>query len=228
MPMELHELHPMLVHMPLALLPAAALVDVAAASADSRPRRYLLDAAGRKLWWAGVGAAALAGVAGMAASQEVRADDPRARDAMWLHGIGNLGILLAGIGLASWRTTHRVSPVSAVLGASAVGASIYTAWLGGELVYTHGIGVKAMGATAPAGVERRVPLRSWRAPGQLLADAGRGLVWLLGRGGKLAARKEPLAAGAATQADRPPALSATPSAPVIPGVGSGSQLRPIG
>jgi uncharacterized membrane protein len=225
MAMMLHELHPTLIHLPLALLPTAAAVDVAAALTDGRVKRYVLDSAGRKLWWAGVGAAALAGVAGMAASQEVRADDPRARDAMWVHGIGNVGILLGGIGLASWRSTHRVSATSAVLGASAVGAAIYTAWLGGELVYTHGVGVKALQATAPNGVATQTPLRSLRAPVELLRDAGKGLAWLLGRGAKLAARREPLAEGAATRADEPAHLGA-PNAPVIPGLGS--QLRPIG
>jgi type IV pilus assembly protein PilN len=124
MPMQLHELHPSLVHAPLTLLPAAALVDVMAASASGRLRRRVLDRIGRSLWWAGVGAAALAGVAGMAASQEVRAEDPRAHDAMWLHGMGNVGVLLAGGGLAAWRSAHRVTTASAALGASAVGGLV--------------------------------------------------------------------------------------------------------
>ena len=175
MPMQLHELHPSLVHLPLVVLPTAALVDVAAVSTGRRVRRVLLDAAGKRLWWAGVGAAAFAGIAGMAASQEVRADDPRARDAMWVHGIGNVGILLGGVGLAAWRSTHRATVASAALAASAVGASLYTAWLGGQLVYTHGVGVKTSPATAANGVAVEMPLRSLRAPGQLLRDAARGL-----------------------------------------------------
>ncbi|GEJ59551.1 DUF2231 domain-containing protein [Anaeromyxobacter diazotrophicus] len=222
MPMQLHELHPSLIHLPLALLPGAALTDALAATSRGRLRRLALDRVGRTMWWAGVGAAALAGVAGMAASQEVRADDPRARDAMWLHGAGNLGVLLAGAGLASWRSTHRVTATSATMGAAAVAAAVYTAWLGGELVYTHGVGVKAQPAAAANGARPATPpLRSWAAPGRMLADAGRGLAWLLRRGGRAALRKEPLAAGAATQPDRP----------LVPPPGGGawdSQLRPIG
>ena len=97
---------------------------------------------------------------------------------MWLHGMGNFGILLAGAGLAAWRSSHRASALTAALGVGAVGAAIYTAWLGGELVYTHGAGVVRLGglaAEAPA-------LFSRHAPGRLARDAGRGLAWLLRRG----------------------------------------------
>ncbi|HET9594722.1 MAG TPA: DUF2231 domain-containing protein, partial [Anaeromyxobacteraceae bacterium] len=186
MPLQIHELHPTLVHAPLVLLPAAAGVDLAAVSARGRLRRFALDAAGRRLWWVAVGSAALAGAAGMAASQEVHLEDPAARDAMWLHGMGNTCILLAGVGLAAWRSGHRATAASAAMGAAAVGAAVYTAWLGGELVYTHGAGVKRMGAADSP------PLFSARGPARLLADAGRGLAWLMGRAGRLAARKEPL------------------------------------
>jgi uncharacterized membrane protein len=221
MPMQLHELHPSLVHLPLALLPGAALVDVMAASARGLVRRTALDRVGRALWWAAVGAAALAGAAGMAASQEVRADEPRARDAMWLHGTGNVGILLAGAGLAAWRSTHRANVASAALGASAVAAVVYTAWLGGELVYSHGVGVKAQPPGARNGARPQTArLRSWRAPGRLLLDAGRGLVWLIGRGGRVVTRREPLAAGAVTQADLPAGTDGGAAWP--------QQLRPIG
>lgn len=220
MPMQLHELHPSVIHMPLALLPSAAVVDVMAASASGRVRRLVFDRIGRTLWWAGVGAAAIAGVAGMAASQEVRAEDPRVRDAMWLHGAGNVAILLAGAGLASWRTTHRATAVTAGLGAGAVGAALYTAWLGGQLVYTHGVGVKTQPASAHGGVSAEaVPLWSRGAPGRLLRDAGRGFAWLLRHGSRLAARQERLAPGAAT---------AAPPHPGARDAGWGTQLRPMG
>jgi uncharacterized membrane protein len=219
MPLQVHELHPTLIHLPLALLPSAALVDVAAASSGRRIRRAVLDRFGRTLWWAGVGAAALAGAAGLAASQEVRAEEPRARDAMWLHGIGNVGILLVSSGLAAWRSTHRVSLASAALGTGAVAAAIYTAWLGGELVYTHGVGVKAQPTSALNGARHDTPpLRSWTAPGRLLLDAGRGVAWLLGRGGRVLSRREPLASGVATQADLRPS----------DGGGWQGQVRPMG
>ncbi len=203
MAMHLHELHPSVIHAPLVLLPTAATLDVMAVSARGRVRRRALDAAGRRLWWLGVGAAGLAGIAGMAASQEIRLEEGRARDAMWLHGIGNMGILLAGVGLASWRSTHRATPTTALLAAGAIGAALYTAWLGGELVYTHGAGVKALPSGAPSGIADSPRLLSAQAPWRLLRDAALGLRWLLGRGGRLVARREPLARGSATRASEP-------------------------
>ncbi len=196
MAIQLHELHPMLIHAPLVLLPGAAATDVAAASSRWGLKRLALDVAGRKLWWAGVGSALAAGLAGMAASQEIRLEDDEARDAMWLHGMGNLGILLAGTGLAAWRSSHRASTLSAVLGASAVGAAVYTAWLGGELVYTHGAGVKGLPAGARAGVEDSPHLLSASAPWRFLRDAARGMAWLFSRTAGVATRRAPLMSGA--------------------------------
>jgi uncharacterized membrane protein len=198
-PMQLHEVHPSVIHAPLALLPAAAVIDVLAASRGRPLRRFALDRAGRRLWWLGVGSAAFAGLAGMAASQEVHLEDPRARDAMWLHGMGNTLILLAAAGLAGWRSGHRATPVTAGIGAAAVGAALYTAWLGGALVYTHGAGVTALVGES-ASLRRSPRLLSLSAPVAFVRDAAKGLAWLLSRGTRVATRREPLAPGAATEA----------------------------
>ena len=58
----------------------------------------------------GVGAGVLAGVTGLAASQEIKAEDPRSEDMMWLHGAANFAILLGATGLALWRTFRRPAP----------------------------------------------------------------------------------------------------------------------
>jgi uncharacterized membrane protein len=159
------------------LLPAAALVDLGAAtSGDARTA-----ALGRRLWWLGVGAAGLAGVAGLAASQEIKADDSHSSDMMWLHGIGNFTILLGGVGLALWRTYRRPTIAEAAIGLGASALSMYTAYLGGEMVYSHGIGVRAVPRVAPTGVRESPPLLSRQAPVTFLRDAGRGLAWLLRR-----------------------------------------------
>ena len=105
MAMRVHELHAASTHAPLVLLPAAALVDLAAAVSGDRRQAAL----GRKLWWLGVGAGALAGVAGLAASQEIKAEDARSEDMMWLHGAANFMILLGATGIALWRTLRRPS-----------------------------------------------------------------------------------------------------------------------
>ena len=97
---------------------------------------------------------------------------------MFVHGFGNLTLVLSALGVATWRSRHRASPTSAAAGLLAAGAATYTAYLGGELVYAHGAGVIRLGgfaAEAPA-------LFSRAAPGRLARDAARGLLWILRRG----------------------------------------------
>ena len=189
MPMRTHELHPSIVHAPLVLLPATAFIDLLAAV---RPLDRRLDRAGRRLWWTTAGGALLVGLTGMAASQEIDVRDPRARDVMFLHGIGNFALVLAAFGVAAWRTANRASMTSACAGLAASAASLYTAYLGGELVYSHGAGVKALGGAAA----RTPPLLSSAAPGRLAGDAVRGLVWLLSRGRRAATGEERVERGA--------------------------------
>ena len=101
MAMHVHELHAASTHAPPAGSPAAV-------SGDRRKA-----ALGRKLWWWGVGAGALAGVAGLAASQEIKAEDARSEDMMWLHGAANFAIVLGATGIALWRTFRRPSVTAA-------------------------------------------------------------------------------------------------------------------
>jgi uncharacterized membrane protein len=179
MPMLTHELHPALVHAPLTLLPTAAIVDL---SATFLPRAHPLHRVGRNLWWATAASGLLAGLAGMAASQEIdltdgAADPDRARDRMFLHGIGNLMLVTSALGIAVYRTRRRANLTTALSGLAATGAAVWTAYLGGELVYAHGAGVKAMGPG-----QQRVPaLFSRQAPGRLARDAARGLAWIARR-----------------------------------------------
>lgn len=183
MAMRTHELHPSLVHAPLALLPAAAIVDVLAAA---RPRNRELDRLGRALWWATAASGLVTGLTGMAASQEIQLDTDHARDMMFLHGLGNLGLVVSALGVAAWRSRHRGSATSAAAGLLAAGVATYTAYLGGELVYAHGAGVVRLGgaaAEAPA-------LFSRAAPGRLVRDAVGGLSWLLRRGARALSGRE--------------------------------------
>ena len=188
MAMKLHELHPSMIHAPLVLLPTAALVDFAAAGT----RGTRLSRTGATLWTLGAGAGLLAGLAGMAASQEVKADDKAVDDAMWLHGIGNLGLVVAAASMALFRMRRRPSVTSAVIGLAASGASIYTAYLGGELVYGSGVGVKSMSERAQAGVKPGVPdVLSAQAPGRFLRDALQGFTWLVRRAAALISGEQP-------------------------------------
>jgi hypothetical protein len=97
---------------------------------------------------------------------------------MFLHGMGNFGLVLSAFGVAAWRSRNRATLTSAVAGLLASAASVYTAYLGGELVYSHGAGVKALGGAAA----ESPALFSAQAPGRLVRDAVRGLGWLLSRG----------------------------------------------
>jgi uncharacterized membrane protein len=183
MPLRTHELHPSLVHAPLVLLPAAAAVDLLAALS---PRDRRLDRVARRLWWATAGGSLLVGLTGMAASQEIDPGSDRARDMMFLHGVGNLLLVLSAFGVAAWRSRNRASLTSAVTGLVASGASIYTAYLGGELVYSHGVGVKPLGGAAA----ETPALFSREGPARLARDAFRGLGWLLSRGYRAVSGRE--------------------------------------
>jgi uncharacterized membrane protein len=174
MAMRTHELHPAIVHVPLTLLPTAAIMDVLAAGA---PRNRTLDRTSQALWWATAVSGLVTGLAGMAASQEIEVDSDHARDMMFLHGIGNFGLVVTAFGVAAWRSRNRATATSVASGLVATGVALYTAYLGGELVYTHGAGVKTLGgraAEAPALFSREGPARLGR-------DAVRGLAWLARR-----------------------------------------------
>jgi uncharacterized membrane protein len=200
MSMRTHELHPSLVHAPLVLLPATALLDLLAAV---RPLDRRLDRVARRLWWATAGGSLFVGLTGMAASQEIELRDERARDMMFLHGMGNFLLVLSAFGVAAWRTRNRASVTSAVAGLLASATAVYTAYLGGELVYAHGAGVRALGgaaAEAPA-------LFSAQAPGRLARDAVRGLGWLLSRGRRAVSGKQRVDRGALAEPAEPQAFA---------------------
>ena len=221
MALKLHELHPPLIHAPLVLLTAAAAVDLVAAQ-TYRPSTERL---GAKLWWWGAGAGLVAGLAGMAASQEVKGGDPKVDDAMYLHGIGNLGLVIAAAGMAIFRSRSRPSVTSATIGLAACGAAIYTAYLGGELVYGSGVGVKEMSEKAKSGVQPGVPnLFSAEAPLRLLADAAKGLAWLLGRTVELLRGEKPLEKGALKGGET--SVVPGPMTKMSPGKGQGDLLTP--
>jgi uncharacterized membrane protein len=192
MAMHVHELHAASTHAPLVVLPAAALVDLAASISGDRGQAAL----GRKLWWLGVGAGALAGVAGLAASQEIKADDARAEDMMWLHGAANFMIVLGATGIALWRSVRRPSVASAAIGLGACGLATYTAYLGGEMVYAHGVGVRTMPWIAPTGVRQSPSVLSAAAPAVFVRDVVKGFAWLIRRTVRAFSGRQPVSRGA--------------------------------
>ena len=191
MEMRVHELHPTLIHAPLALLPSTVVIDLTAALTGNRD----LDKAARTLWWTTAASGLLAGLAGMAASQEVKADR-HARDMMLLHGLGNVSLVVGAFGIAAWRASHRSSWVTSLLGLSAFGLASYTGWLGGEMVYAHGVGVKELTMKDEELDQLSPRLLSRQAPLRLLSDAVKGFGWLLGRARRSLAGRERLDPGA--------------------------------
>ncbi|QDE93210.1 hypothetical protein BHS06_31830 [Myxococcus xanthus] len=186
--MLLYELHPALVHMPLALLPTAAVADlISVTTGDGTWARVA-----RRIWVAGSIGGLLAGVSGLAASQEVRLETPRARDMTFLHGVGNASVLLGALGVTVWRLRREPSAATVALGLGACGLALCTAALGGKMVYELGVGQPASmsNANAPALLSRDAPLL-------LVRDALRGAQWLVTRAREVLVGGRPLAKGAA-------------------------------
>ena len=74
--------------------------------------------------------------------------------------------------LAAWRWRHDdVGPGYLLAGGAAFGLMAYSAWLGGEMVYSHGIGVKEAGK-----VRDDVPELSADGAGRATARAARDAV----------------------------------------------------
>jgi len=122
--MLLHELHPAVIHMPLALLPTATVADVIAVATGDQAWAKV----GRRLWVAGTLSALFSGVAGLAASQEVKLDEPRARDMVFLHGLGNALITVGAVGVTLWRLARPPSLGQCLVGLAA-NAAVGAWWL---------------------------------------------------------------------------------------------------
>lgn len=192
MKMLLHELHPAVIHTPLGLLPTATVADLIAVTRGDRAWARV----GRRLWVAGTLSALFSGLAGLAASQEVRLGEPRARDMVFLHGLGNALVTLGAVGVTLWRLGRPPSRGSCVLGLAANVAAVYTATLGGKMVYELGVGINPMPADGAVGTLKGPPLLSREAPRALLRDALLGVRWLLGRTRGIFSGVDPLATGA--------------------------------
>jgi len=147
--------HPVVVHFPIALTIIAFLLSLAAYVRPSHPSAMQLAAAGRfTLWIAAIGAAT-AVLFGWLAYNSVNHDDA-GHAAMLLHRSWAVPTAIGLILLASWDAwRHRISqlmPVPMLFVLFLLAQSIaVTAWLGGEVVYRHGIGVLSLPASEGAG-----------------------------------------------------------------------------
>ena len=141
MTLRLQEVHPSLVHFPIALLPVSIGADVVGRATGNRG---LLETARHTMEIAAVGAA-LAGISGLVAQEEVNVEG-ETMDMLITHRNLNITATLLMSALALWRNRrYRPSLGYLGLGLAGVGALTYSAYLGGSLVYRHGVGVKAAG-----------------------------------------------------------------------------------
>jgi uncharacterized membrane protein len=151
--MRLQEIHPALVHYPIAFLPTALAADALGRATGSRT----LSQVGRWGMALAAGSAAVSAVAGLLAQEASRFDE-ETRDLLVTHRTLNLAV----VGLAAWMAVHRARaerPGAGYLaaGAAGVGVMAYSAYLGGHMVYEHGVGIKDAGGLREEDAPHLVP-----------------------------------------------------------------------
>ena len=137
MPMRVHEVHPALAHFPVPLLPTAVAADLIGRLTDNDS---LMDM-GRQLMPLAAASVAATGIAGFAAQEAVKTSDV-SHDILVTHRTLNIGLLALSMGLAAIRSRSR-RPSAGYLLAGLAGAALvtYSGYLGGRMVYAHGVGV---------------------------------------------------------------------------------------
>lgn len=181
MEMHVHEIHPAVIHAPLVLIPAAAAIDWLAAGSGNETTARI----GRNFWIAATVSGAVSGLSGLAASQEIKAKDKIAQDMVFLHGLVNFVLVGSTLAITTWRLRNEPTYAQAALGLVASGALGYSAYLGGAMVYRHGIGVHAMPESASQGVISSPSVFSGEALGVFFRDAARGITWLAQQAGQV-------------------------------------------
>ncbi len=163
MAMRIHEIHPALVHFPLALAPLSLFLDLAGRIAGRRSWMR----AGARLMPVAAASGALAGAAGLVAQGSVEVSR-EARDTLTTHRNLNLGlVVLTGVLAAARQRTETPSLGYLLAGLAGVAAMSYTAYLGGRLVYHYGVGVEKAGGVDP----HKSPELRWVSAKEALAAA---------------------------------------------------------
>ena len=148
-------LHPMIVHFPIALTLIAFLLSMAAYVRRSHPISVQFAAAAHfTLWLAALGATT-AVLFGWLAYNSVNHDDA-GHAAMLLHRAWAVPTAIGLVLLASWdawknRVNELISVPMLFLLLILSQAIVITGWLGGEVVYRHGIGVLSLPVSEGAG-----------------------------------------------------------------------------
>lgn len=148
MPEIIPNLHPLVVHFPIALISISAFFHVAAMFTRGKACSTHCAILAHTTLWLGALSALVAVFFGWQASNSVNHDEV-SHAAMMIHrtwAVGTLSVLAILAGWDVWRNKVDSSPArwfaAAVIGAWGLVAT--TAWHGGELVYRHGLGVMAL------------------------------------------------------------------------------------
>lgn len=138
MPPRLQEIHPSVVHFPIAVLPIAIGADLLGKLTGSRS----LSEVGRVLMPVAAVGAAVSAATGLIAQQEVNATGTAA-DILVTHRNINASLTVITALMAARRWSQdEPSNAYLALGLAGLGALSYSAYLGGKMVYEHGVGVK--------------------------------------------------------------------------------------
>jgi uncharacterized membrane protein len=138
MAIRLQELHPALVHLPIALLPVAIGTDLAGRVTGDDGLRE----AGRHAMLLTAASAAESALTGLIAQEEVNVEG-ESMDTLITHRNINLAVTVLAGAMAVWRSKRdRPSTGYLGLGLAGIAAVAYTAYLGGKLVYQYGVGVE--------------------------------------------------------------------------------------
>jgi uncharacterized membrane protein len=139
--LRLHEVHPSVVHFPLTMVPLTLALD---AIGWLTGRQAFCDTA-RALMPVAAASAMVAGAAGLLAQESVHAEG-KAHDLLVTHRNLNLGLTAAVTGLAVTRSGRREPSTGYLLtGLLGVAGMMYTAYLGGKMVYSRRVGVEPDG-----------------------------------------------------------------------------------
>ena len=137
MAVRAQDVHPAVVHFPIALLPLAIGADLL----GRLTRRRSLGETGRHLMPVAALTAAVSALTGLMAQTGVDVED-RPRRTLARHR--NMNVALAGLttAMAAWRWRRRVpTPAYLALGLAGIGMLSYSSYLGATMVYRYGMGV---------------------------------------------------------------------------------------
>ncbi len=154
---EVPNLHMVVVHFPVALLPVSLLCDVLGWIGGSRD----LHAVGRWTLWLGAIAAGVAVWTGIDGADDIHAYvTDAAEELMTQHMNLQLGTLGAAVGLSFWRLVvgtpypERGGAVYFVIAAAMIVNLLAASDLGGQMVFVHGVAVRADADSLQGGAEK--------------------------------------------------------------------------